>query len=154
MSEYKKLLQDLHWLDEDKSNAKDKSMNVVVERTVSPSVKGSSYYNNLSPMEQLNMERYIDKKINIYDGYIGKNKSDAIANGIELPHKYINERIIYDRNSKAIKMSGRMVEMVKRQVGSMKGYKLSRMYETKRSYRLVFESDDDGHFEITVRELK
>ena len=89
MSEYKKLLQDLNWLDEDRSNVKGKSIDVVVERTVSSSVKGSSYYNNLSPMEQLNMERYIDKKINIYDGYIGKNKSDAIANGIELPQKYI-----------------------------------------------------------------
>ena len=29
---------------------------------------------------------------------------------------------------------------------------LSRVYETKGSYRMVFESEQDGNFEITIRE--
>jgi hypothetical protein len=45
-----------------------------------------------------------------------------------------------------------MVEMVKRQVRGMNGYTLSRVYETKGTYRMVFESEGDGTFEITVRE--
>ena len=42
--------------------------------------------------------------------------------------------------------------MVKRQVKGMNGYTLSRVYESKGSYRMVFESEQDGNFEITIRE--
>ena len=59
---------------------------------------------------------------------------------------------MYDRNASKPELSPRMVEMVKRQVKGMNGYTLSRVYETKGTYRMVFESDNDGTFEITIRE--
>jgi hypothetical protein len=36
----------------------------------------------------------------------------------------------------------------------MEGYKLSRVYETKGCYRMVFESDENGVFEISIREKR
>ena len=151
MSKYRTMLKDFNWIENNSSNKKvDK---VVIERTISPKVKESSYYNNLPPIEQLNIQKYIGKKINIYDGYIGRNKVDALSNNIEIPEKYINERVVYDRNSEKVKMSPKMMEMVKRQVRGMKGYKLSRVYETKNSYRPVFESENEGIFEVNIKEL-
>lgn len=64
----------------------------------------------------------------------------------------LSERVVYDRNAKKPELSERMVEMVKRQITGMNGYTLSRVYETKGTYRMVFESDGDGCFEITIRE--
>ena len=64
----------------------------------------------------------------------------------------LSERVVYDRHAQKPELSPRMVEMVKRQVRGMNGYTLSRVYETKGTYRMVFESEGDGTFEITVRE--
>ena len=64
----------------------------------------------------------------------------------------LSERVVYDRHAQKPELSPRMVEMVKRQVKGMNGYTLARVYETKGSYRMVFESEQDGNFEITIRE--
>ena len=64
----------------------------------------------------------------------------------------LSERVVYDRNANKPELSPRMVEMVKRQVRGMNGYTLSRVYETKGTYRMVFESDSDGCFEVTIKE--
>ena len=66
----------------------------------------------------------------------------------------LSERIVYDRHDVKPKVSPRMVEMVKRQIKGMEGYKLSRVYETKGCYRMVFESDENGVFEISIREKR
>ena len=66
----------------------------------------------------------------------------------------LSERIVYDRYATKPQVSPKMVEMVKRQIKGMEGYKLSRVYETKGSYRMVFESDTDGCFEISIKEKK
>ena len=42
--------------------------------------------------------------------------------------------------------------MVKRQIKGMEGYKLTKVYETKGTYRMVFESETDGIFEVSIRE--
>ena len=152
MSEYKKLLKDFNMIDGNLNNQSKKQINVMVERTISSKIENTGYFDNLSPVDRMTIKNYIGKKINIFDGYIGINKSDALANGIEIPNKYIMERVIFDRNSQKIKMSNRMLEMIKRQVRNMQEYKLSRVYETKNSYRLVFESED-GNYEISIREI-
>ena len=64
----------------------------------------------------------------------------------------LSERVVYDRNAQKPELSPKMVEMVKRQVRGMSGYTLSRVYETKGTYRMVFESDNDGCFEVTIKE--
>ena len=64
----------------------------------------------------------------------------------------LSERVVYDRYANKPELSPRMVEMVKRQVRGMNGYTLSRVYETKGTYRMVFESDSDGCFEVTIKE--
>ena len=64
------------------------------------------------------------------------------------------ERIVYDRNAGKPKASPKMIEMIKRQMRGMQGYKLSRVYETKGSYRMVFESEQEGNFEISIKETK
>jgi hypothetical protein len=152
MSEYKKLIKDFNMIGGDLTTESKKEINVIVERTISSKIENTDYYNNLSPVDRMTIKNYVGKKINIFDGYIGQNKSDALANGIEIPNRYIMERVIFDRNSQKIKMSNRMLEMIKRQVRNMQEYKLSRVYETKNSYRLVFESED-GNYEISIREI-
>tara|TARA_B100000287_G_C20521072_1_gene737013 strand:+ start:261 stop:599 length:339 start_codon:yes stop_codon:yes gene_type:complete len=66
----------------------------------------------------------------------------------------LSERLVYDRNASKPKVSSRMIEMVKRQIKGMEGYKLSRVYETKGSYRMVFESETEGVFEISIKEKR
>jgi len=66
----------------------------------------------------------------------------------------LSERVVYDRYAAKPQVSSKMVEMVKRQIKGMEGYKLARVYETKGSYRMVFESESDGCFEISIKEKK
>jgi len=82
-------------------------------------------------------------------------KVNSIINDIEgsINEEFnLSERVVYDRHAQKPELSSRMVEMVKRQITGMKGYTLSRVYETKGTYRMVFESDEDGCFEITIKE--
>ena len=151
MSKYKEILNEMHDIP---NKEKKENHEVTVSHSVSPKIKKSPFYNNLSPLEKYNVDKYVDKKVNLYEGVIGFNKVDSLTNGVEIPEKYLVERVIYDRSSKKIKMSPRMMEMIKRQVKGMNGYKLSRVYETKSSYRMVFESENDGHFEVSIKEIK
>ena len=64
----------------------------------------------------------------------------------------LSERLVYDRHASKPQVSPRMVEMVKRQIKGMEGYKLTKVYETKGTYRMVFESETDGIFEVSIRE--
>jgi hypothetical protein len=57
--------------------------------TLSEGIVESSYYDNLTPMDKYNINRYVNKEVKLYDGVIGFDKSDAIANGVEVPFKYI-----------------------------------------------------------------
>tara|TARA_B100000131_G_scaffold322217_2_gene375438 strand:+ start:126 stop:482 length:357 start_codon:yes stop_codon:yes gene_type:complete len=64
----------------------------------------------------------------------------------------LSERLVYDRHATKPQVSPRMIEMVKRQINGMKGYKLTKVYETKGTYRMVFESETEGVFEVSIRE--
>jgi len=64
----------------------------------------------------------------------------------------LSERVVYDRHANKPELSTKMVEMVKRQITGMNGYTLSRVYETRGTYRMVFESEGEGCFEITIKE--
>ena len=48
------------------------------------------------------------------------------------------------------------IEIIKRfvlnKIDELDQIQLSRVYETKGSYRMVFESDNDGCFEVTIKE--
>jgi len=95
-------------------------------------------------------------KENPKDQYVENSPNQIIQdieNGISEEFN-LSERVVYDRHAVKPKVSPRMVEMVKRQIKGMEGYKLSRVYETKGCYRMVFESDVDGIFEISIREKK
>jgi hypothetical protein len=59
--------------------------------TLSETIQKSAYYNNMTPLDKKNIDRYIGGEINLYEGVIGFSKSDSIANGIEVPQKYILE---------------------------------------------------------------
>ena len=88
---------------------------------------------------------------------ISKPKKNSIIEDIKnnINEEFnLNERIVYDRNAGKPKASSKMVEMIKRQMKGMQGYTLSRVYETRGSYRMVFESEQDGNFDISIKERK
>ena len=60
--------------------------------TVSEEVRHTSYYENMTPLEKFDLEKYIGEEIKLFEGVVGFNKVDAITNGIELPNKYIVEK--------------------------------------------------------------
>tara|TARA_B100000287_G_scaffold22336_1_gene21956 strand:- start:677 stop:952 length:276 start_codon:yes stop_codon:yes gene_type:complete len=61
--------------------------------TLSEDIKNSSYYDNMTPMDKYTIMNYINKDIKLFEGVIGFSKSDALANGIEVPQKYIIEKV-------------------------------------------------------------
>ena len=60
--------------------------------TLSETIRESSYYDNMTPMDRYNIDRYIGEEIKLFEGVIGFTKSDSIANGVEVPQKYIVEK--------------------------------------------------------------
>ena len=60
--------------------------------TLSESIRESAYYDNMTPMDRYNIDRYIGEEIKLFEGVIGFTKSDSIANGVEVPQKYIVEK--------------------------------------------------------------
>ena len=60
--------------------------------TLSESIRESAYYDNMTPMDRYNVDRYVGVEIKLFEGVVGFSKSDSIANGIEVPQKYIVEK--------------------------------------------------------------
>ena len=61
--------------------------------TISEDVRHTSYYENMTPLEKFDLERYIGEEIKLFEGVVGFNKVDSLANGVEIPNKYIVEKI-------------------------------------------------------------
>jgi hypothetical protein len=45
----------------------------------------------MTPMDRYNIDRYVGEEIKLYEGVVGFDKVDSIANGVEVPQKYIVE---------------------------------------------------------------
>ena len=60
--------------------------------TVSEDVRNTSYYENMTPLERYDLEKYIGGEIKLFEGVVGFNKVDSITNGVEVPQKYIVEK--------------------------------------------------------------
>lgn len=87
---YKDLMKEMYGVT--KSSIKPKKIKKqITQYTITENIKESSYYDNLTPMDKYNMNRYVGKKINLYEGVIGFSKSDSIASGVEVPQKYIQK---------------------------------------------------------------
>ena len=107
------------------------------------------YKDYMQQMVDLPKKKLKKELVNSNDNSIIENIKDDIQSEFNL-----FEILIYDKNASKPKTSPKMIEMIKRQMRGMQGYKLSRVYETKGSYRMVFESDQEGNFEISIRETK
>jgi hypothetical protein len=59
--------------------------------TLSETIRESVYYDNMTPMDRYNIDRYVGEEIKLYEGVVGFDKVDSIANGVEVPQKYIVE---------------------------------------------------------------
>ena len=87
---YKDLMKEMYGVT--KSSIKPKKIKKqITQYTITENIKESSYYDNLTPMDKYNMNRYVGKKVNLYEGVIGFSKSDSIASGVEVPQKYIQK---------------------------------------------------------------
>ena len=64
----------------------------VKKYTVSEKIRNTSYYENMTPLERFDLEKYIGEEIKLFEGVVGFNKVDSLANGIEIPNKYILEK--------------------------------------------------------------
>ena len=60
--------------------------------TISEDIRNTSYYENMTPLERYDLEKYIGGEIKLFEGVVGFNKVDSITNGVEVPQKYIVEK--------------------------------------------------------------
>ena len=88
---YKDLMKEMYDFGEPKKKKVIKKI-PAKKYTVSEDVRNTSYYENMTPLEKFDLEKYIGEEVKLFEGVIGFNKVDAIANGIELPNKYIVEK--------------------------------------------------------------
>ena len=88
---YKDLMKEMYDFGETKKEKIVEKEKPTKKYTLSETIQKSSYYNNMTPLDKKNIDRYIGEEINLYEGVIGFSKSDSIANGIEVPQKYILE---------------------------------------------------------------
>ena len=51
----------------------------------------SNFYDNMTPLEKYDTDKYIGEEIKLFSGVVGFSKSDSLANGVEVPYKYIVE---------------------------------------------------------------
>ena len=65
---------------------------VVKKYYLSEDIRNSKFYNNITPLDQYNLERYINKEIQLFEGVIGFTKTDSLVNGIEIPFKYLRNK--------------------------------------------------------------
>ena len=146
--DYKNIIND--YFDMESHKPDEIEIKFEVQRQVSDLIKGSEYYSELDYTDRGNLSNYINKSIGIYEGKIGFDKMDSMVNGMEIPSKYLIEKMIYDRSHKGTTIPKDMAEIIKKQSVVMKPYKLSRMFENNGGYRLVFESDNET-YEISIR---
>ena len=125
------------------SDSVDNEIKFRMVRYVSSLIKESSYYNNLDFGDRNNLDNYIGKSILLFENKIGFDRKDCIVNGLNIPPKYLMEKMIYDSSNRGVGIPSKMAEIIKKQVRTMRPYKLSRMYENGGGYRLVFEMDED-----------
>jgi|TARA_B100000073_G_scaffold288688_1_gene250857 hypothetical protein len=85
---YKDLMKEMYGVSTTPSK-KPKVKKPIKKYTLTENIKDSSFYDNLTPMDKYNINRYIKKDVKLYEGVIGFSKSDSIANGVEVPQKYI-----------------------------------------------------------------
>ena len=145
---YKELIQE--YFDVSDTND-DREISFSIIKEVSPSIKSTSFYNNLDFLSKQNMDGYIGKSVGLFEGKIGFDMRDSLVNGMKIPSKFLMEKMIYDRSNKGIQIPRNIAEIIKNQVRSMRPHTLTKMYEGGNGYRLVFECDDESIYEITVR---
>ena len=56
---------------------------------LSESIISSDFFEELTPVEQLDLQRYIGNEVQIFDENIGFDKMDSIVNGIRIPSNYL-----------------------------------------------------------------
>ena len=87
---YKDLVNEMY--DFMKPAKKVTSKEVTKAYTLSESVKESNFYDNMTPLEKYDVDKYIGEEIKLYGGVVGFSKSDSLVNGVEVPQKYIVEK--------------------------------------------------------------
>ena len=86
---YKDLVNEM--FDFGKPEKKVIEKNTPKKYTLSENIKQSKFYNNMTPLEKYDTDKYIGEEIKLYGGIVGFSKSDSLANGVEVPYKYIVE---------------------------------------------------------------
>ena len=56
---------------------------------LSENIKNSLFYDELTQVEQYDLERYIGNEVQISNEGIGFNKTDSMVNGLKVPQKYL-----------------------------------------------------------------
>jgi len=88
---YKDLMNEMY--DFGKPKEKEvKKKKPTIKYTVSEDIRTTSYYENMTPLERFDLEKYIGEEIKLFEGVIEFNKVDSLANGAEIPSKYIMEK--------------------------------------------------------------
>ena len=75
-----------------KKNKKIKPINEnknVNKFILSENIINSPFYENLTPVEQYDLNRYVGKEIHLFENYIGFSKTDAMVNGLKVPNNYL-----------------------------------------------------------------
>jgi hypothetical protein len=85
---YKDLMNEMYGIPVSKKVKEEKP---VKRYALSETIRESNYYDNMTPMDKYNIERYINKEIKLFEGVVGFSKADSLASGVEVPNKYIME---------------------------------------------------------------
>ena len=89
---YKDLMKEMYDFGETKKEKIVEKEKPTKKYTLSETIRESAYYDNMTPMDRYNIDRYVGEEIKLFEGVVGFDKVDSIANGVEVPQKYIVEK--------------------------------------------------------------
>ena len=56
---------------------------------ISEKITSSDFYNQLTPMEQHDINKYFGKEVELFNESIGFDKTDSLVNGMKIPKEYL-----------------------------------------------------------------
>ena len=89
---YKDMINEMYGINKPVQKKVIKEEVIIKKYYLSEDIKNSSFYGNISPLDQYNLDRYIDKEIQLFEGTIGFTKTDSLVNGVEVPFKYLRNK--------------------------------------------------------------
>ena len=80
----------------------DNEIKFNIVKQISPLIRESRFYKRLDYNQRNDLNKYMGKSIFLFEGRIGFDKRDSIINGLEIPKKFLIEKMVYDRCNKGI----------------------------------------------------